>query len=391
MQPSTRAWPPSWSASSSAATPTASSSRQWGWRWRPGGWTSWNALSPPAQVGTGAAAGALRGFTAHLLPAQFYGRADVQIARACVWSDCYDSASNPAALVRQALLAQAAGRLDIRPHRLLLHPLPIHPPLLAEPVKTLKYALDVSQKLVVSRSFRNEVLMLARLPHCMLAGPGCQGSLHSAATFASQHDWCLRFPCSPQVLRLVVRLYEAVPQPDHAAICQCLMFLDDAEEVAAILYRLLRYALLPPSPAVRLKRCLRPQMAADAVVPHAAVLAALASLLWEHRTRTPGLPRDVAARGPYRRATRVADPAALKRRPLPPWLCCAAGPMTKRCLRTRLRLTWSMRSCRRSCSRCGHRFLYESLMVLSAVLGFVLCLDAGLWDEALGSVGSSLG
>ncbi|KAI3426179.1 hypothetical protein D9Q98_008556 [Chlorella vulgaris] len=66
-----------------------------------------------------------------------------------------------------------------------------------EPERTLKYALGVSQKLVVSREFRN------------------------------------------QVLRLVVRLYEAVPQPDHAAICQCLMFLDDADEVATILFRLL--------------------------------------------------------------------------------------------------------------------------------------------------------
>ncbi|KAL4448567.1 hypothetical protein ABPG75_005786 [Micractinium tetrahymenae] len=64
-------------------------------------------------------------------------------------------------------------------------------------VRTLKYALDVSQRLVVSREFRN------------------------------------------QVLRLVVRLYEGVPQPDHAAICQCLMRLDDSDEVAAILARLL--------------------------------------------------------------------------------------------------------------------------------------------------------
>ncbi|KAL4423070.1 hypothetical protein ABPG77_005875 [Micractinium sp. CCAP 211/92] len=64
-------------------------------------------------------------------------------------------------------------------------------------VRTLKYALEVSQKLVVSREFRS------------------------------------------QVLRLVVRLYEGVPQPDYAAICQCLMFLDDADEVAAIVARLL--------------------------------------------------------------------------------------------------------------------------------------------------------
>ena len=47
----------------------------------------------------------------------------------------------------------------------------------------------------------------------------------------------------PQVLRLVVRLYEGVPQPDYAAICQCLMLLDDWQEVATILFRLLGWVL----------------------------------------------------------------------------------------------------------------------------------------------------
>jgi hypothetical protein len=42
-----------------------------------------------------------------------------------------------------------------------------------------------------------------------------------------------------QVLRLVVRLYQGVPQPDLAAVCRCLMALDDADEVANILARLL--------------------------------------------------------------------------------------------------------------------------------------------------------
>ena len=74
---------------------------------------------------------------------------------------------------------------------------PLPPPRAADPVKTLTYALDVSQKLVVSRQFRSEVL------------------------------------------RLVIRLYEGVPTPDYAAICQCLTFLDDAPEVAKILHSLL--------------------------------------------------------------------------------------------------------------------------------------------------------
>ncbi|KAI7845077.1 hypothetical protein COHA_001442 [Chlorella ohadii] len=63
--------------------------------------------------------------------------------------------------------------------------------------RTLKYALDVSQRLVVSREFRH------------------------------------------QVLRLVIRLYEGVARPDLSAICQCLMLLDDSDAVATILFRLL--------------------------------------------------------------------------------------------------------------------------------------------------------
>ena len=42
-----------------------------------------------------------------------------------------------------------------------------------------------------------------------------------------------------QVLRLVIRLYETVESPDWVDICQCLMFLDDAPEVAKILSRLI--------------------------------------------------------------------------------------------------------------------------------------------------------
>lgn len=42
-----------------------------------------------------------------------------------------------------------------------------------------------------------------------------------------------------QVLRMLIRLYEACPTPDFVDICQCLMFLDDAPEVAKILNNLL--------------------------------------------------------------------------------------------------------------------------------------------------------
>lgn len=42
------------------------------------------------------------------------------------------------------------------------------------------------------------------------------------------------------MLRLLVKLYESVESPDWVSICQCLMFLDDAAEVAKILERLIK-------------------------------------------------------------------------------------------------------------------------------------------------------
>jgi len=64
-------------------------------------------------------------------------------------------------------------------------------------VRTLTYALDVIQKLVISRSFRD------------------------------------------RVMRLIVEHYKKIPQPDNAAICRCLTFLGDVDEVAAVLVHLL--------------------------------------------------------------------------------------------------------------------------------------------------------
>lgn len=51
-----------------------------------------------------------------------------------------------------------------------------------------------------------------------------------------------------QVLRLLVKLYEGAPVPDWLSICQCLMFLDDALEVAKIFDRLLRGSQVRPNP-----------------------------------------------------------------------------------------------------------------------------------------------
>jgi 26S proteasome regulatory subunit N2 len=44
-----------------------------------------------------------------------------------------------------------------------------------------------------------------------------------------------------QVLRVLVRLYETMDvQPNYLNMCQCLMFLDDADGVAAILDKLVK-------------------------------------------------------------------------------------------------------------------------------------------------------
>lgn len=42
------------------------------------------------------------------------------------------------------------------------------------------------------------------------------------------------------MLRLLIKLYESVENPDWVNICQCLMFLDDPLEVAKILDNLLK-------------------------------------------------------------------------------------------------------------------------------------------------------
>ena len=66
-----------------------------------------------------------------------------------------------------------------------------------DPSRTLTYAFNVTQNLVATRSFRE------------------------------------------RVLRLVVAHYEKVASPDNAAICRCLSFLGDVDEVAHVLIRLL--------------------------------------------------------------------------------------------------------------------------------------------------------
>lgn len=48
------------------------------------------------------------------------------------------------------------------------------------------------------------------------------------------------------MLRVLIRLYESAPTSDWVSICQCLMFLDDAPEVAKILHNLLKGSEVRP-------------------------------------------------------------------------------------------------------------------------------------------------
>lgn len=152
-------------------------------------------------------------------------------------------------------------------------------------VGILTYALHVCQDLVVSREFRFEArcscarealhasAQQRKLKLCLLtASRACDKRLLARKTEASRSiqlvlagnrravglapgalhilgrpgtalcPCCLEVSSCVhcQVLRLLIKLYESVDNPDWASICQCLMFLDDAAEVAKILARLLK-------------------------------------------------------------------------------------------------------------------------------------------------------
>lgn len=99
-------------------------------------------------------------------------------------------------------------------------------------VATLTYALDVTQRLVVSRQFRNQVRgQQRRARPSGLRQRRCRWR-HVGASWPLASWLVLTLALRPrQVLRLLIRLYEGVSQPDHPTICQCLMFLDDSAEV----------------------------------------------------------------------------------------------------------------------------------------------------------------
>jgi hypothetical protein len=135
-----------------------------------------------------------------------------------------------------------------------------------------------------------------------------------------------------QVLRLVVRLYEGVPQPDYAAICQCLMLLDDWQEVATILFRLLGWV---DGWVGGCRGCWVAERRAGGLAGWLAPIAVAISFVAAGR---PSLP---------------TSPSSLLHIVLSclPVLGLAGAARMRRCWRIRLLSTSWMLSCRLSCSR----------------------------------------
>ena len=80
----------------------------------------------------------------------------------------------------------------------------------------------------------------------MTAGRGCEEVCYAPAC-KLRADQRL----AAQVLQMLVRLGRQADSLDWVTICQCLMFLDNPEEVAKILHKLLtgsEVSLSPPRP-----------------------------------------------------------------------------------------------------------------------------------------------
>jgi 26S proteasome regulatory subunit N2 len=67
---------------------------------------------------------------------------------------------------------------------------------------------------------------------------GVTGMLAHCLQISQTHVYSREF--RNQILRSLVKIYQALEQPDHINTCQCLMFLDDHEAVAGVLDSLLK-------------------------------------------------------------------------------------------------------------------------------------------------------
>ncbi|XP_030533925.1 26S proteasome non-ATPase regulatory subunit 1 homolog A [Rhodamnia argentea] len=83
-----------------------------------------------------------------------------------------------------------------------------------------------------------ECRRLDKLEEAVTRSDNVHGSLSYCINIS--HSFVYRREYRHEVLRLLVNVYQKLPSPDYLSICQCLMFLDEPEEVARILEKLLR-------------------------------------------------------------------------------------------------------------------------------------------------------
>ncbi|KAF8014262.1 hypothetical protein BT93_H0182 [Corymbia citriodora subsp. variegata] len=83
-----------------------------------------------------------------------------------------------------------------------------------------------------------ECRRLDKLEEAITRSDNVQGTLSYCINIS--HSFVYRREYRHEVLRLLVNVYQKLPSPDYLSICQCLMFLDEPEEVARILEKLLR-------------------------------------------------------------------------------------------------------------------------------------------------------
>ncbi|XP_031379897.1 26S proteasome non-ATPase regulatory subunit 1 homolog A-like [Punica granatum] len=83
-----------------------------------------------------------------------------------------------------------------------------------------------------------ECRRLDKLEEAITRSDNVNGSLCYCINIS--HSFVYRREYRREVQRLLVNVYQKLPSPDNLSICQCLMFLDEPENVASILEKLLR-------------------------------------------------------------------------------------------------------------------------------------------------------
>ncbi|XP_068655723.1 26S proteasome non-ATPase regulatory subunit 1 homolog A-like [Aristolochia californica] len=83
-----------------------------------------------------------------------------------------------------------------------------------------------------------ECRRLDKLEEAITSSDNVQGTL--AYCINLSHSFVNRREYRHEVLRLLVKIYKKLASPDYISICQCLMFLDEHEDVASILEKLLQ-------------------------------------------------------------------------------------------------------------------------------------------------------